>query len=153
MNGDELPDDSHVVRYVKPTLVREDGSVGGEVFQLRSGEDNLSVNWLECFSGISKSQQVAEVRRRSRMQLRLNGRLAELNVGRTKGHLHSELSDLRFVRDPLDAEEHEGGFEADPSHSEITGLPPADTPEAELIGDMIAECVTAVYPGIQPENP
>lgn len=146
MNGDELPDDSHVVRYARPTLVREDGSVGGEAFQLRSGEQDLSVNWLECFPGISKSQQIAEVRRRSRMQLRPNGRFAELNVGQTKGHLHGELADLRFVRDPLDAEEAEGGFEADPSHSEIAGLPPADSPEAELIGDMIAECVTAVYP-------
>ena len=124
------------------------GPWAGEAFQLRSGEDNLSVNWLECFAGISKSQQVAEVRRRSRVQLRPNGRLAELNVGRTKGHLHGELADLRFVPDPLDADETEGGFEADPSHSEITGLPPADSPEAELIGDMIAECVTTVHPAV-----
>lgn len=49
MRGDELPDGSHVVRYAKPTLVREDESVGGEAFQLRSGEESLSVNWLEYF--------------------------------------------------------------------------------------------------------
>ena len=142
MSGQELTDDSHVVRYAKPTLVREDGSVGGEAVQLRSGEENLSVNWLECFPGISKPQQVDEVRRRSRLQLRPTGRFAELQVGPTKQHLHAELASLRFVHDPLPAE---GEFEADPSHSEITGLP-ADSPEAELIGDMIAECVTAVHP-------
>lgn len=143
MRGDELPDDSHVVRYAKPTLVREDGSVGGEAFQLRSGEESLSLNWLECFPGISKPQQIDEVRGRSRLQLRQNGRFAELTVGQTKEHVHGELADLRFVHDPLEAED---GFEADPSHSEIMGLPPADSPDAELVGDMIAECVTEVHP-------
>ena len=143
MRGDELPDDSHVVRDTKPTLVREDGSVGGETFQLRSGEESLSVNWLECFTGMSKSQQVDEVRRRSRLQLRPNGRFAEVHIGRTKQHVDVELANLRFVHDPLPAE---GEFEPDPSHSEIAGLPAADSPEAELVGDMIAECVTAVHP-------
>ena len=143
MNGDALPDDSHVVRYAKPTLVREDGSVGGEAFQLRSGEGSLSVNWLECFPDISKPQQIAEVRGRSRLQLRPNGRFAELAVGQTKEYMRDQLADLRFVHDPLEAED---GFEADPSHSGITGLPPADSPDAELVGDMIAECVTEVHP-------
>ncbi len=142
MKGDELPDDDHVVRYAKPALVREDGSVGGEAFQLRSGEESLSVNWLEYFPGISKPQQVQQVRQRSRLRLRPNGRFAELNVGQTKEHVHGELTDLRFVHDPIEAED---GFEADPSHSEIAGLPAADSPEAELVGDMIAEYVTAVY--------
>lgn len=145
MRGDELPDDSHVVRYTRPTLVREDESVGGETFQLRSGEESLSVNWLECFPGISKAQQVDEVRRRSRLQLRPNGCFAELHAGRTKRHVHAELANLRFVHDPLPAE---GEFEPDPSHSEIAGLPAADSPEAELVGDMIAECVTAVHPSV-----
>ncbi|WP_419943227.1 hypothetical protein [Candidatus Palauibacter sp.] len=145
MKGDELPDDDHVVRYAKPTLVREDGSVGGEAFQLRSGEESLSVNWLECFPGVSKPQQVAEVRRRSRLRLRPTGRFAELQAGRTKQHVHEEIESLRFVHDPLS---EEGEFEPDPSHSEITGLPPADSPEAELVGDMIAECVTAVHPSV-----
>ena len=142
MKGDALPDDSHVVRYAKPTLVREDESVGGEAFQLRPGEESLSVSWLECFLGMSNAEQVDEVRRRSRLQLRPSGRFAELNVGRTKEYVHGELADLRFLHDPLPAD---GEFEADPFHSGITGLPAADSPEAELVGDMIAECVTAVH--------
>lgn len=149
MRGDDLPDDSHVIRYAKPTLVREDESVGGEAFQLRPGEASLSVNWLEYFSDISNPEQVDEVRRRSRLQLRPSGRFAELNVGRTREHVQDELTDLRFVHDPLEAE---AAFEADPSHSEITGLPPADSPEAELIGDMIAECVTAVHLAQKPPS-
>ena len=52
-----------------------------------------------------------------------------------------ELTALRFVRKPLDAE---NGYEADPSHSEITGLPQGDSPEAALI----AECIQAIHPAI-----
>lgn len=143
MTGQDLTDDSHVVRYAKPTLVREDGSVGGEAFQLRLQESSLSINWLECFEGFSKRQQLEEVRRLSRLQTRRNGRLAELHVGNTKQHVLGELDSLRFVHKPLAAE---GRYEADPSHSEISGLPPAVSPEAELIGDVIAECIQAVYP-------
>ena len=49
------------------------------------------------------------------------------------------------MHDPLEAAE---GFAADPSHSQITGLPPVDTDEAMLVGDMIAECVTAMHPAV-----
>ena len=63
MTGEDLTDDSHVLRYARPTLIREDGSVGGEAFQLRREESSLSINWLECFGGFSKSQQLDEVRR------------------------------------------------------------------------------------------
>ena len=39
-------------------------------------------------------------------------------------------------------------FEADPSHSEITGVPLRDSDEAIVIGDVIAECVMyPLYPG------
>ena len=32
MNGNDLPEDAHVVRYVKPTSKHEDGSVDGSPF-------------------------------------------------------------------------------------------------------------------------
>ena len=77
--------------------------------------------------------------------MRKSGRLAELNVGATKKHIRSELENLRFIHAPLPAtDEHN----ADPSHSEITGLPPANSPEAELIGDMMAECIKAMHPAV-----
>ena len=50
MNENDLPDNAHVVRYVKPTSRHEDGSVDGSAFRLRSGDNGLSVNWLEYFS-------------------------------------------------------------------------------------------------------
>ena len=145
MTGEDLIDDSHVVRYAKPTLIREDGSVGGEAFQLRRKESSLSINWIECFEGSSKSKQLDEVRRLSRLQMSKNGRLAKLHVRSTKQYVRGELDSLRFVHQPLATE---GEYEADPSHSEIVGLPQVDSPEAELIGDVIAECVKAVHPAV-----
>ena len=144
MNGNDLPDDAHVVRYVKPTSRHEDGSVDGSAFCLRPSDNGLSVNWLEYFSDLTKAQQLDEVRRLSRLTMRRRGCLAELGVGATKQY-SPELTALRFVRKPLAAE---NGYEADPSHSEITELPRGDSPQAALIGDLIAECIQAIHPAI-----
>ena len=146
MTGNDLPDDDHVVRYARPKGVYEDGRVDGSEFRLRPGEASLSVHWLECFRDLTKPRQLMEVRRLVRLDMSPNGRLAEINVGDTKRHLSDRLDILRFVRRPLDAEEP---FEADPTHSEIEGLPPGDTEQAALIGDMIAECVQRIYPAVQ----
>jgi len=75
----------------------------------------------------------------------VRGHLAELNVGATKRHVSSELEDLRFIRNPLDAD---GEFIADPYHSQIEGLPPGDSDYAILIGDMIAECIVTIHPAV-----
>ena len=141
MRGDLLPDDDHVVHYLRPGLI-EDEEVTGGAFQRREGEIALSVNWLDYFRDQPKEQQLREVRRLFRVQVRPNGRFAELNVGRTRRHLADELEALKFVEDPLTAD-LDNGHDEDPSHALIEGLPdPNQTPElAEMIGDMIAECV------------
>ncbi len=152
MTSNDLPNDDHVVRYTKPTHLRKvDGRPTGAAFCLRSDETGLSVNWLECFRDLSKNEQLAEVRRLYRLDMSKNGQLAELNVGKTKHYLRNELYELRFIKKPLVAE---GDYEADPSHSEITGLPRDNSPEAELVGDMIAQTVTGVHPTvlIQPND-
>ncbi len=152
MTGADLPDDHHIVRYAKPTSIRTDGKVTGAAFCLRSGETGLSVNWLECFPNCTKEEQLAEVRRLARLKMRERGRLAELNIGATKQYVRTVFEGLRFIHKPLDAEDE---FEADPSHSEITGLPQGNSPEAELIGDMIAQSINAVHPAVlkQQESP
>ena len=150
MTGRKLPDGDHIVRYVKPTLI-EDGTVDGGAFVLRSGEFELSVNWLEVFGGTDYHRQVGEVRRLSRLRLARHGRFAKLNVGETKQHVSDGAQEAGFqvnpnIREaPLAAMD---GFEADPSHSEFTGLPPADSDKAMLIGDLIADCVKyPLFPG------
>ena len=145
MTGDDLPNGDHVVRYAKPTSVRTDGRVDGSAFCLRADrpeETLLSANWLECFRDRTKHEQLKEVRRLSRLTMRRRGRLAELNVGATRQHVHRERESLRFIHAPLPAD---GKFEPDPSHSGLAGLPPGDSPDAALIGDMIAECITDLY--------
>ncbi len=136
MTDFEIPDDHYVVRYAKPSLINED-RITGAVFELKPGEPGLSVNWLDFFENCIKDQQLDKVRESTQMDMNKNGRLAELNVGRTKLHLISEMKSISFKHKPCDD---------DPSHSEVFGLPSGDTPEAELIGDMIAQTVTAVYP-------
>ena len=105
----------------------------------------MSVNWMECFEDRAKEQQLEEIRPLIRLKRGRKGGLAELNVGKTREHLGNRLDQLRFISVPLPADEK---FEADPSHSEIIGLPPKDSPESELIGDMIAECVIEIHPAV-----
>ena len=144
MNGNDLPETDHIVRYVKPRNV-EDGRVSIAEFRLRENEKGVSVNWLEYYENLSKEEQLAEVRVASRLVLRKNSRFAELNVGRIKDFLAEELPGLRVVHTPLAAEEE---FPADPSHSEITGLPSGNSEQADLIAEMIAKCVCDLHPSI-----
>lgn len=145
VKGKELPSNSHVVRYVKPSMIREDGSVVAMEFCLRpnrADKKGISVNWLEVF-GESKKIQLSKVRRLYRLNIRRTGRFAEINVGELLRNVIPMLKTIRVVHDPLDAE---GGFESDPSHAEITGLPKGNTPEAMLIGSIISQCIHNMHP-------
>lgn len=139
----ELSDESCVVRYVRPGLVRDDGSVDGGAFRLRSNEDGLSVNWLEYFEEQTRADQLKRIRRLLRITPSRNGLFVELNVGRTKRKIHS-YAELSFERRPLEAE---GDYLEDPSHCEILGLP-KDSPRAALVADMIAEIVTEKHQAV-----
>ena len=140
MKGDPLPDEDRIVRYLSATRI-VDGIADGSGFCLGRTETGLSVNWLEVLAS-EGTDPLNEVRRLSRLRLRRSGRFAELGVGDVLSTVNEELETLRIVHDPLE------GFIADPSHSQITGLPPADSDEAALVGDMIAECVTAMHPAV-----
>lgn len=144
MKRENVPTGDHIVRYVKPSMIQEDGTADGADFRLRPEEAGMSVNWLEAFAP-DKVHQLDEVRRLFRLRLRPNGRLAEMNVGTIIHHVATELDSLRIIHDPLEAT---GGFDADPSHAEITGLPPGDSDQAVMIGDLIAECVIAMHPAV-----
>ena len=151
MTGENLPDGDHVVRYVKPSMVLDDGTADGSDFCLRPhrpDETGLSVNWLQAF-GLGRALGLAEVRRLSRLSLKLTGRFAEMNVGKVKHRVAEEIGTLRILHDPLEADAR---FEPDPSHAEITGLPPSESDLAMLVGDLIAECVTAMHPAIGLES-
>ena len=151
MKRDNLPAGDQIVRYVKPSMIQEDGTADGSDFRLRSArpdETGLSVNWLEAFEP-GKVHQLDEVRRLSRQRLRPNGRFAEMNVGTIIRGIAKELDMVRIVHDPLEAKE---GFDADPSHAEIIGLPLGDSDQAILVGDLIAECVIDIHPAVVEHN-
>lgn len=114
MRSDPIPGDDHVVRYVRSTGIDAEGRVNGSEFRLRPHRPDdvgLSVNWLECFGNIARSEQLRAVRRLFRLSVRCTGRFVELNVGQTRLHLTNELPGILFVEDPLEAAV---GYEADP---------------------------------------
>jgi hypothetical protein len=46
MKGQSIPDSEHVARYCKASTI-ENSAVQATAFMLRTGEEYLSVNWLE----------------------------------------------------------------------------------------------------------
>jgi hypothetical protein len=146
--GAPRDDDHHVLRYVGGRDFDIDkGTVdGGAFLRKKKDTDGLSVNWLECFPG-SFEDQAAGVRRVARIKYGSTAGLARLNVGRSINSVrenHPERLTLSFVHDPLPAEDK---YAADPSHSLIVGAPFEDAPDAELLGDLIAQCVAPpVFP-------
>ena len=94
MTGDPLPDDDHVARYCKPSSVDGQGMPMASAFQLRSGEQHLSVNWLE--RGGTRDVHAAMTQVRSGFvsrgyRVRGNGRFAVLNVGSAKTTVRQAL--------------------------------------------------------------
>ena len=143
IRGKPLPVHDHIVRYVKPSMIgNTSGKIRGMEFRLREDrpeEIGLSVNWLEAFPG-DKRQQLSKVLQVNKSWFRVNknGCYAEFNVGQLCRDANETLGagTLQIIHDPLCAEK---GREADPSHSEIRGLPIAGTSEASLVGDLILE--------------
>ena len=144
----ELPDEDHVVRFVKPSLVRDDVADASAFLLRKDIERGLSVNWLEAFGANDLSQKIQEVRQVMRLGLR-NGRFAKLNVGHTKHEvrLESEQTLLTFKSAPKEASED---HPFDPSHAEIHGLPEHDDARAMFVGQLIANCVE--YPLIPADD-
>ena len=149
MTKTELHDADNVVRYARFTdfLDLESGTLNCSAFQLKPNELGLSVNWLEYFRGCDKSGQLEKIRSLIQIGLGPNGRFAELNAESTLEYVVDRLPDLRFVHSPSPPK---GPYAADPSHSEVMGLPPNGSPESELIGDLIVQCVNELHPTISP---
>jgi hypothetical protein len=139
--GDALPEADHVLRYVGGNQI-DRGRINGAAFLCRKNEASPSINWLECFPG-DLNAQIAEVRRCRRINYGATARLARLNVGFSSLYVSRNdpnSSLINFISDPLDRDT-EGQFPEDPSHSLIIGVPTIDSPEGELVGDLLAECV------------
>ena len=143
MIGDEIPDEHHVLRYVKPSLLDGDQVVGG-AFVLRPSELGLSLSWVEILEESDSSDPIATIRRLARISLASTGIFAKLNVQNTRQYVPAAAAEagisvnLSILEAPLSSTLD---FEADPSHAEIHGLPDHADDAAMVVGDLIAECI------------
>ena len=150
MPGDSIPRADDVVRYVGGSLV-DDYGIDGAAFELRERdmrqpEPGLSCNWLAYFAGLSKCDQVDQVRSVIHLTPGSEGVFGELNVGVVLDAIRDRVPHARFAYKP---QPPEGRFPADDSHCELLGLPDPGSHEAELLGDRIAALVERTYPAVR----
>src|SRR3990167_699810 len=136
MKGDKIPDQNHIARYCKPTQV-SDGQIQATAFMLRTGEESLSVNWLEFLNCSSRESEITEIRNlySSKLSVGASAKIAVLNVGEVRQKVLTESPDGRnlvIIHYPLID---------DPSHSGIDNLKQND----ELIAELILETVREAY--------
>ena len=146
ISGDSLPDSDHVLRYIRRKYFdRTANMIDGNAFLSRPAEHGgPSFNWMEAFEGDVEDRREA-IKRLRRIRYERNGRLAQLNVGRTKAYAAMQAIDFRH--DPLAANET---YAAYPAHAYLAGVPEIDSPEGEAIGDLICQCVEQVFP-VEPD--
>jgi len=139
MKGDKIPDQNHIARYCKSTQV-SDGQILATAFMLRTGEERLSVNWLEFLNCSSRESEITEIRNiySSKLNVGARAKIAVLNVGEVRQKVLTESPDgrnLEVIHDPLDT------LIVDPSHSEIDNL----KQDGELIAELILETVREAH--------
>ena len=137
MNG-SIPDDHHVAHYCKPSQV-DDGVPSPDAFLPRRTEDYRSVNWLEFFGALSRTDAVERVRESLRgkaFTIKPSGRLAVLNVGEAKSAARGAGRPVRVEHAPE---------QNDPSHAGIMGYAAGDVPVAEALQSLVHS--EDLYPG------
>lgn len=139
----EIPDNHHVVRYISPGRMMGE-KAGYDAFFLRPGDTGLSVNWMEWRGGTDKCLQLSKIREFSRLEIKPKGRYAEMIVGNIRKSLKDVTGYADVVHSPLE----ENGGPADPSHSEILGIPPGTDDSARAAAEELADCVERLHPAI-----
>jgi hypothetical protein len=122
MNGDEIPDPHHVMRFVpKKHLIKDgDGNLTGGIlpaaFQLKpKDEGRLSVTWLEYFAGAHTEQCTAAVRAlRASLKIQSNDGFAVGRIEGIKARCLSRRHRIRVVHAPDDGNK---------AHAEVLQLP------------------------------
>ena len=143
MTPQVITDGDDVLRYVSRRHI-QGPKINGAAFCRRPGETALSVNLLDAGGGLDKAQQVNRVREAIHLEVRPSALFAELNVGAVRRALRGRRPNLRFAHSPSPATPRFPWV--DPTHCEIHGLPPADSPQSLIIGDMMVGLLSAVWP-------
>lgn len=115
MSDRTIPDQDHLSRYCKPSTV-DDGLPTASAFELRPGEDHLSVNWLEYLGAPDIATAIHLVRgafHDKAYRLRRGGRFAVFQCGIARFAVGDGTGrPLRIEHLPLDH---------DPSHAGVFG--------------------------------
>lgn len=104
--GMNLPDRDHVARHVPWKKLRRDGNdkIPGflpQAFELREGEQSLSVNWLEYYEGNREDRlQEAVNALRSRREINKKDAFGIGNVGKIKSVCLDSGTNVRIVYSP-----------------------------------------------------
>ena len=139
MKGDPIPDDDHTSRYVGGSKIASSGRITGAAFQLRSGEESLSVNWLDFLNLANRGSEIQQIRRvflNKGRTLQAKAKFVVLNVGKTRAYVQQESKDgclLSAQHDPK---------ELDPSHSGIFGIPECEGSSSCLLD----KCAMLFFP-------
>lgn len=149
MTCGQIPGEAQIVHYVKPSKILDDGTVDGSEFILGLGHQGLSMNWLDYFASLPEPMRLEAVALKIQLDTKPTGRFAEWNVGTLRANLLTENHDVSVLHDPNPATEKYG---PDPSHCQVYGLPMGNSPEAQLVGDMIAESIQDIHPVPQVER-
>lgn len=138
MKGDNIPDSDNIARFCRPWQA-PDGEIQATAFMLRTGEESLSVNWLEFLKCSDRKNEIREIQRiySETFSVSVNARIAVLNVGEMRNIVRTESPDNRNIEvlhDPIPG--------VDQSHSGIYNL----KPDNELIAELIVEVIRENHP-------
>jgi len=138
MKGDKIPDSDNIARFCRPWQAPE-GEIQATAFMLRTGEESLSVNWLEFLKCSDRKNEIREIQRiySKTLSVSVNARIAILNVGEIRNIVRTESPDNRNIEvlhDPIP-----GG---DQSHSGVYNL----EQDNEFIAELILETICENYP-------
>jgi len=137
MKGDTIPDQHHVARFCDNKHI-DGGFIQATAFMLRSGEESLSVNWLEFLNCSCRESEIDELRKTysRKLKLGMKAKIAVLTVGEVREKMLRESTDRRNLKVLHDPETN------DPSHSGIYNLRHDDE---IIIAELILETVQETY--------
>ncbi len=114
-----LPHEDHIARHVKPRLILRDEitkqaiGIFPEAFALREGERDLSVSWLEFFSG-DQLEQLRQVANHTELKLNRRHGFGILRVDAFISACAAQGAKVRILHEPTDG---------NPAHSSVHQYP------------------------------
>jgi hypothetical protein len=134
-----LPAEDHIARHIRPRWIMRDEDTNEPIgvlpvaFELRPGERDLSVSWLEVFPG-TRMQQLRQVVDNAELDVRPSHAYAVFQVEAFVDLCASKEAKVRIIHEPT----------TDESHSAVHRYP-RDNPElTALLANVAADDLTLV---------